>query len=213
MPKQIVGSVYWIENGKQTDRVVDAKEAFTDLDQAKAQVLSAEASGNKKWIKLVRLAFQQFQGMRYRGENKAKLKRTTEADQERIPKPPKEEPTKVKSSKKPTGRKVERKAVAVASKSSRSEISNTKAAKKAARRGVARKAASKVASKSSAKRPSIEKASKKAARRRMVRKAATNASKSLRSRPSKVKSSKKTARRVVARKGSVRKAVKNAKEK
>ena len=48
MPKQIVGNVHWIENGKQTNRLVDVQEAFTDLDQAKTQVLFAEASGDKR---------------------------------------------------------------------------------------------------------------------------------------------------------------------
>jgi hypothetical protein len=106
MPKQIVGSVYWIENGKQTDRVVDAKEAFTDTDQAKAQVLSAAASGNKKWIKLVRLAFQQFQGMRYRGENKALPRRAKEVDQRRVAKPSRKRASSTKPSTEPVGRKV-----------------------------------------------------------------------------------------------------------
>ena len=76
MPKQIVGSVHWIENGRQTGRLVDVKEAFNDPAQARDQVLFAEASGDKEQIRLVRLAYRQFQGMRYRGESKAKPKRT-----------------------------------------------------------------------------------------------------------------------------------------
>lgn len=68
----IAGNVYWIEKGVQTTKLVDAKVAFRDPDQAKAQVLFAEAAGNKEQIRLARLAFRQFQGMRYRGENKPK---------------------------------------------------------------------------------------------------------------------------------------------
>jgi len=76
VPKQIVGSVYWIENARQTSRVAKAKEAFSDPDQAKAQALFAEASGDKRQIKLVRLAYRQFQGIRYRGENRAKVSKS-----------------------------------------------------------------------------------------------------------------------------------------
>ena len=77
MPKQIVGSVHWIQDGKQTNRLVDVGEAFGDLDQARSQVQFAEASGDKKEIRLVRLAYRQFQGMRYRGESTAKPKKST----------------------------------------------------------------------------------------------------------------------------------------
>jgi hypothetical protein len=54
VPKQIGGNVCWIQDGSLTDRTVDVREAFTDPDQAKAQVVNAEASGSQKWIKLVR---------------------------------------------------------------------------------------------------------------------------------------------------------------
>ena len=67
----IVGNVHWIENGKQTAKLVDARVAFRDLEQAKAQVEFAEAQGDKKQIRLARLAFREFQGMRYRGANSA----------------------------------------------------------------------------------------------------------------------------------------------
>ena len=99
MPKQIVGSVHWIENGRQTNRLVDVREAFGDLDQARSQVQFAEASGDKKEIRLVRLAYRQFQGMRYRGESKAKPS-----------KPSRGRSSKAKSSKKPVERRVGRKA-------------------------------------------------------------------------------------------------------
>ncbi len=84
MPKQIVGNVHWIENGKQTSRLVDVSAAFSDLDQATAQVLFAEASGDKGEIRLVRMAFRQFQGMRYRGENKAKPRKVPMVGQTRV---------------------------------------------------------------------------------------------------------------------------------
>jgi len=66
MPKQIVGNVHWIENGKQTSRLVDVGVAFSDPDQAAAQVLFVEASGDREQIRLVRLAYRQYQGQRYR---------------------------------------------------------------------------------------------------------------------------------------------------
>ena len=83
MLKQIAGNVHWIENGKQTNRLVDVQEAFSALDQAKAQVLFAEASGIKEQIRLVRLAYRQFQGMRYRGESKAKPRKVPMAGQKK----------------------------------------------------------------------------------------------------------------------------------
>ena len=61
-----------MKGGVQTIKVVDAEYAFRDPDQAKAQVQFAEASGNKKATRLARLAFRQFQMMRYGGENKPK---------------------------------------------------------------------------------------------------------------------------------------------
>lgn len=99
MAKQIAGNVYWIEDGRQTSRLVDVQEAFSALDQAKAQVFFAEASGDKEQIRLVRLAYRQFQGMRYRGESKAKPS-----------KPSRGRSLKAKSSKKPVERRVGRKA-------------------------------------------------------------------------------------------------------
>ena len=46
MPK-VSGSVFLIEKGKQTQKVVDAEEAFSDLEQAKAQVLFFEKKGER----------------------------------------------------------------------------------------------------------------------------------------------------------------------
>jgi hypothetical protein len=110
MPKQIVGSVYWIENGQQTSRVVNVQEAFSDPAQAKAQILYAESSGNKKQLILTRLAYRQFLGKRYRVESKTEPRRATEVDQQRISKPSRKKPPKAKSSKKVVGRRVARKA-------------------------------------------------------------------------------------------------------
>ena len=86
MPKQIAGNVHWIENGKQTSRLVDVEEAFTDRDQARSQIQFAEASGDREQIRLVRLAYRQFQGMRYRGESKAKPRKIPKADRKRVSK-------------------------------------------------------------------------------------------------------------------------------
>ncbi len=65
MPK-IGGSVYWIENGKPTEKVVDAQQAFSNDEQAKAQVLFFEKKGSAAEKRLARLAFRQWQGKRFR---------------------------------------------------------------------------------------------------------------------------------------------------
>ena len=65
MPK-IGGSVFWIENGKQTQKVVNAERAFADLEQAKARVIYFENKGNAAERKLAWLAFRQWQGKRFR---------------------------------------------------------------------------------------------------------------------------------------------------
>ena len=66
MAMKIGGSVYWIEKGKQTQKVVDAGKAFSDEEQAKAQVLYFEKKGSPAEKKLARLAFRQWQGKRFR---------------------------------------------------------------------------------------------------------------------------------------------------
>jgi len=66
MPKKIGGSVFWIEKGEQTTKVVDAETAFSDLEQAKAQVLYFEKRGSTTEKKLARLAYRQWQGKRFR---------------------------------------------------------------------------------------------------------------------------------------------------
>ena len=64
--RRIGGSVFWIEKGKQTRKVVEAEKAFSDAEQAKAQVLFFEKKGSAAERKLARLAFRQWQGKRFR---------------------------------------------------------------------------------------------------------------------------------------------------
>jgi hypothetical protein len=109
MPNQIAGNVYWIQDGRLTNSTVDVREAFTDPDQAKAQVLNAEASGNQKWIKLVRLAYRQFQGMRYRGASKATRRRAADVTRHRVTTSSRKESLKAVKPQKPNGGKVARK--------------------------------------------------------------------------------------------------------
>ena len=63
---KVGGSAFWIEKGKQTQKVVDAEQAFADLEQAKAQVIYFEKKGSAAERKLARLAFRQWQGKRFR---------------------------------------------------------------------------------------------------------------------------------------------------
>ncbi len=63
---KIGGSVFWIEKGKQTEKVVEAEQAFSDEDQAKAQVLFFETKGSTTEKKLARLAYREWQGKRFR---------------------------------------------------------------------------------------------------------------------------------------------------
>jgi hypothetical protein len=70
LAKRITGTTPWIQNGKQTNRIVDAKQAFGDPAQAAAQVAFFDANGDPEQRRLARLAFQQFQGKRLRGPNK-----------------------------------------------------------------------------------------------------------------------------------------------
>ena len=66
--KKITGTVLKIVNGKPTDEKLSAERAFSDLEQARAQVLYAEKHGSREEKRLVRLAFRQYQGMRFRGK-------------------------------------------------------------------------------------------------------------------------------------------------
>ena len=63
---KVGGSVFWIAKGKQTQKIVNAEAAFSDQDQAKAQVLYFEKKGTAAERKLARLAYRQWQGKRFR---------------------------------------------------------------------------------------------------------------------------------------------------
>ncbi len=65
-PKKVTGTVLKIVNGKPTDEKMSAEKAFSDPEQAGAQVLYAEKYGSREEKRLVRLAFRQYQGMRFR---------------------------------------------------------------------------------------------------------------------------------------------------
>jgi hypothetical protein len=66
--KKVSGTVLKIVNGKPTDEKLSAERAFSDLEQARAQVLYVEKNGSREEKRLVRLAFRQYQGMRFRGK-------------------------------------------------------------------------------------------------------------------------------------------------
>jgi len=66
--KKVTGTVLKIVKGKPTDEKLSAEKAFGDLEQARAQVLYIERHGSKEEKRLVRLAFRQYQGMRFRGK-------------------------------------------------------------------------------------------------------------------------------------------------
>ena len=66
--KKVTGTVLKIVNGKPTDVKLTAAVAFGDLEQARAQVLYAERHGSTKEKRVVRLAFRQYQGIRFRGK-------------------------------------------------------------------------------------------------------------------------------------------------
>lgn len=64
--KRVTGTVLKIVNGKTTDEKLSAERAFGDLEQARAQVLYVEKYGSRDEKRLVRLAFRQYQGIRFR---------------------------------------------------------------------------------------------------------------------------------------------------
>jgi hypothetical protein len=66
--KKVTGTVLKIVNGKPTDEKLSAEKAFGDIDQARAQVLYVEKHGSREEKRIVRLAFRQYQGMRFRGK-------------------------------------------------------------------------------------------------------------------------------------------------
>ena len=66
--KKITGTVLKIVNGKPTNEKLAAEKAFGDLEQAREQVLYAERHGSQEEKRLVRLAFRQYQNMRFRAK-------------------------------------------------------------------------------------------------------------------------------------------------
>jgi hypothetical protein len=64
--RRITGTVNRIVSGKHTNEKLNAEQAFSDPEQAAAQVEWAEANGTTKMIQLTRLAYRQYQGKRYR---------------------------------------------------------------------------------------------------------------------------------------------------
>ena len=67
-PKKVTGTAIKIVNGKPTNEKLSAEKAFGDLAQAREQVLYAERHGSLEEKRLVRLAFRQYQGIRFRGK-------------------------------------------------------------------------------------------------------------------------------------------------
>ena len=63
---KVKGTVLKIVRGKPTNQRLSAAAAFGDLEQAREQVLYAERHGSMEEKRLVRLAFRQYQGMRFR---------------------------------------------------------------------------------------------------------------------------------------------------
>lgn len=66
--KKVTGTVLKIVKGTPTEERLSAQKAFSDLEQARAQVLYAERHGSREEKRLVRLAFRQYQGIRFRGK-------------------------------------------------------------------------------------------------------------------------------------------------
>ena len=67
-PRKVTGTVLKIVRGKPTDEKLNAQEAFSDAEQAIEQVLYAERHGSREELKLVRLAYRQYQQKRFRSK-------------------------------------------------------------------------------------------------------------------------------------------------
>ena len=65
-PKKVTGTVLKIVNGTPTKTRISAEKAFGDPQQAVEQVLYAQRHGSREELKLVRLAYRQYQSKRYR---------------------------------------------------------------------------------------------------------------------------------------------------
>jgi hypothetical protein len=66
--KKVTGTVLKIVSGKPTNEKLTAEAAFSNLEQAREQVLYAEKHGSREEKRLVRLAFRQYQNMRFRAK-------------------------------------------------------------------------------------------------------------------------------------------------
>jgi hypothetical protein len=64
--KKVTGMVLKIVNGKPTNEKLSAEKAFSDLAQAREQVLYVGRHGSTEEKRLVRLAFRQYQKKRFR---------------------------------------------------------------------------------------------------------------------------------------------------
>ena len=67
-PRKVTGNVLKIVDGKPTDQRLSAEEAFNDPQQAIEQVLYAERHGSKEELRIVRLAYRQYQKKRFRSK-------------------------------------------------------------------------------------------------------------------------------------------------
>ena len=67
-PRKVTGRVLKIVHGKPTEKRLSAQEAFSDSEQAIEQVLYAERHGSREELKLVRLAYRQYQQKRFRSK-------------------------------------------------------------------------------------------------------------------------------------------------
>ena len=66
--KKITGTVLKVVSGKPTNEKLTAEKAFSDLAQAREQVLYVERHGSREEKSLVRLAFRQYQNMWFRAK-------------------------------------------------------------------------------------------------------------------------------------------------
>jgi hypothetical protein len=64
--RKVTGTVLRIVDGQLTNERLSAEEAFGNPQQAVEQVLYAERHGSKEELRLVRLAYRQYQRKRFR---------------------------------------------------------------------------------------------------------------------------------------------------
>ena len=66
--RKVTGTVLKIVQGQLTNERISAEEAFSDPQQAVEQVLYAERHATREKLKVVRLAYRQYQGKRFRAK-------------------------------------------------------------------------------------------------------------------------------------------------